>query len=68
MYQRIHCKPSWCIQQFFLKPKKKCSCQFKKILQHIVQTGCPAQMNGINCRLFAVMNCLHILMVLQSIL
>ena len=42
------------------KPKKKCSCQLKIVLQHIVQIGCPTQMNGIDCGLFAVMNCLHI--------
>ena len=40
--------------------KKKCSCQLKKVLQCVVQIGCPTQMNGIDCRLFAVMDCLHI--------
>ena len=47
--------------KFCHKPKKKCSCQLKKVLQHFVQIGCPTQMNGIDCGLFAVMNCLHIL-------
>ena len=46
--------------KFCLKPKKKHSCQLKKVLQCIVQIGCPTWMNGIDCGLFAVMNCLHI--------
>ena len=48
------------LNKLCLKPKRKCSCQLKKVLQHIVQIGCPTQMNGIGCGLFAVMNCLHI--------
>ena len=32
--------------RFCLKPKKKCSYQLKKVLQHIVQIGCPTEMNG----------------------
>ena len=46
--------------KFCLKLKKKCSCQLKKVLQCIVQIDCPTQMNGIDCGLFAVMNCLNI--------
>ena len=33
--------------KFCLKPKKKHSCQLKKVLQHIVQIGCSTLMNGI---------------------
>ena len=32
----------------------------KEVSQHITQIGCPTQRNGINCGLFAAMNCLHI--------
>ena len=46
--------------KFGLKPNKKCSYQLKKVLQFIVQIGCPTQTNGIDCGLFAVMNSLHI--------
>ena len=39
----------------------KCSCNVNQALQCIRQIGCPNQHNRIDCGLFAVMNCLHIL-------
>ena len=54
--------------KFCLKPKKKHSCQLKKGLRCIVQIGCHTQTNGVDCGLFAVMNCLHIFDGLQSVL
>ena len=60
MYQRIHCKPSWSFQQILSQTKEEMFMPVKKVLQCIVQIGCPTQMNGIDCGLFAVMNCSHI--------
>ena len=31
-----------------------------KVLKKVVQVNCPIQWNGIDCRLFAVVICLHI--------
>ena len=59
MYQRIHCKPGWSIQQI-LSQTEEMFMSIEEVLQYIVQIGCPTQRNGIDCGLFAVMNCLHI--------
>ena len=46
--------------KFVLKIKNH-SCDASKVLMNVVQVSCPIQQNGIDCGLFAVAICLHIL-------
>ena len=58
LYQGIHCKLSWSIQQILSQTKEEMFMPVEKSCN--VQIGCPTQTNGIECGLFVVMNCLHI--------
>ena len=40
---------------------KNHSCDITKVLKNVVQISCPLQQNGIDCGLFAVMICLHMI-------
>ena len=67
MFQRVHCKLDWNVQQI-LSQTEEMIMSVEEVLQHVVQTGCPTQMNGIDCGLFAVMSFSIFWMVWQSIL
>ena len=59
-HQEVHSQLHQSFQQVFLKLKNH-SCGESKVLKQVVQVSCPIQWSGIDCGLFAVIICLHIL-------
>ena len=51
MYQRIHCKPSWSIQQILSQTKEEMFMPLEESFTMHCTIGCPTQMIGLNCGL-----------------